>query len=394
MSQTSKIELDESQESALAMMLREPFCIVTGGPGTGKTTILREALRRMENRSVALCAPTGKAAKRMSETTGVEAKTIHRLLMWSPEEGRFWYGESDKLPNDVVIVDEASMVDTELLSHLCQAIDPRRTRLILVGDANQLPSVGPGAILADLVSDCDPVPVARLTRVHRSAAESWICKNAGRILAGEQFPLTPCDDFRFIEVNDAANVPKFCGDEMERNPYIQFLAPQRNGAAGIDALNTYLQERFNPLRPDELEWGKTTKLRTRDRVLHTENDYDLGVFNGEVGEIAQIEKDAMHVKYADRQYPVVYSKAQSQSLQLAYALTIHKSQGSEWPWIGCVVHSTNTFMLTRQLLYTAITRAKEGLVIVGNKKGIEAALKAKRSDARNTALRDRILGRL
>lgn len=394
MSQPSEIELDDSQEQALVMMLREPFCIVTGGPGTGKTTILKQALQRMGGRSVALCAPTGKAAKRMSETTGVEAKTIHRLLMWSPEEKRFWYGESDKLPNDVVIVDEASMVDTELLSHLCKAIDPRRTRLILVGDANQLPSVGPGAIMADLASGCESIPVARLNRTHRSAAESWICQNATKILAGEPFPLKPRDDFRFIEVNEPSNVAKFCGDEMEGNSGIQYLAPQRNGPAGVDSLNKALQARFNLLRPGELEWGKDVKLRTRDRVLHTENNYDLGVFNGEVGEIAAIEKDAMHVKYYDRQYPVVYSKEEARALQLAYCLTIHKSQGSEWPWVGCIVHSTNTFMLTRQLLYTAVTRAKEGLVIIGNKKGIEAALKSKRSDNRNTALRDRILGKL
>jgi exodeoxyribonuclease V alpha subunit len=391
---TDTITLDASQENALAMMLREPLCIVTGGPGTGKTTILREALARIPNARVALCAPTGKAAKRMAEATGIEAKTIHRLLSFSPEDGEFWYGANEKLPFDLVIVDEASMVDVELFAALLQAIDERRTRLVLVGDANQLPSVGPGAILSDLVKS-DLVPCARLTQVHRSAAESWICNNAPLILDGEPIDLSVRKDFRFVEVAEPANVAKFCGDELAKDPELQILAPQRNGAAGTEALNVAIQERFNALRPNDLEWGrKPDKLRNGDRVIHTVNDYELAVFNGEVGTVVDIEEKVLRVQYPDRQYPVAYSKQQAQALKLAYALTIHKSQGSEWGWVIVVVHSTNTFMLTRQLLYTAVTRGKQGVIIVGNRKGVEAALKCKRDTARNTALCDRIKGEM
>lgn len=388
------LQLDPSQESALRMILSEPICIVTGGPGTGKTTILREALARMGNRDVALCAPTGKAAKRMSEATGTDARTIHRLLAYSPEDGGFWYGESTKLPHDVIIVDESSMVDVELFAALLLAIDERRTRLVLVGDYNQLPSVGPGAILSDLVKS-GLVPCSVLTQVHRSAAESWVCVNAPRILAGDSFAMHTTDDFKFVEVESAANVPKFCAEIMALDPTVQILAPQRKGVAGTQVLNQTMQARFNPPRGNEPKWGsKDEALRVGDRVIHTKNDYELGVFNGEVGDVVDANSKALSVKYPDRSYPVEYSRAQARVLQLAYTLTIHKSQGSEWPRVIVVAHSTHTFMLTRQLLYTAVTRAKEGVFVVGDKKGIAAALKCKRDSTRNTALCDRIKGEM
>ncbi len=386
------IDLDPSQEAALRMALVEPVCIITGGPGTGKTTILKVMLEQLAGTTVALAAPTGKAAKRMFEATGQEARTIHRLLGYMPGAG-FNFNADNPLPFEVVVIDEASMVDVELFADLLDAINPRHTRLVLVGDANQLPSVGPGAILADLVKS-DLIPCARLTQVHRSKQGSWMCVNAPNILQGRPICVDERNDFCFTEVEEAANVPKFCGDMLEGTD-AQILVPQKTGKAGTEAINTALQERFNPLQPGEMEWGaEPNLLRPRDRVIHTKNNYELGVFNGEVGTVKECDTKAMLVEFSDRNQPVEYTREDARALRLAYALTIHKSQGSEWPWVVVVVHSTHTFMLTRQLLYTAITRGKEGVIIVGNGKGMDNALKSKRDVARNTALCDRIRGDL
>ena len=391
------IVLDPSQGAALTLAAYKRISIITGGPGTGKTTILRALLDDLgDDVRVALCAPTGKAAKRMSEATGREAKTIHRLLGFNPVEKGFFYNKANPLDVDVVVVDEASMVDVPLFADLAEACEVRKTRLVLVGDANQLPSVGPGAILANLVAG-GRVSCARLTHVHRSAAESWICASAPRVLEGEAVDLEERDDFRFVEVDAAGNVPKHCGDVLEDFADAQILVPQRTGKAGADAINLAVQERFNPARPDESSWGKAPDvLRPRDRVIHVKNNYELGVFNGEVGTVARIDdaEGVLLVDYPDRSLPVVYTRGDALDLRLAYALTIHKSQGSEWPWVVVVVHNTHTFMLTRQLLYTAITRGKQGVVVVGNEQGIANALKSKRDSARNTALNDRIDGKL
>lgn len=411
----TRLELDPSQVAAKLLMIRKHVAIVTGGPGTGKTTILREALADCEARGehVGLCAPTGKAAKRMEEATGRPASTVHRLLGYRIvsakqvqdaedrgedllTEGIMWtHNRTNPVMHGAVFVDEASMLDVHLFSRLLDALAPGHTRLILIGDANQLPSVGPGSVFGDLVNLPSTVPCARLTQVHRSAAGSWVCVNAPKILAGEELPLEERGDFRFIEVEDAADIPDACAvvaRELKNNS--QILIPQRTGAAGTDIANEVMQQAINPPRPDELAWFEKTPnrqpLRPRDKVIHTKNNYTLGVFNGEVGIVEHVNEKILFVRYPDKKTPVEYAKADAFDLKLAYAMTVHKSQGSEWPWIVCVVHSTHSFMLTRRLIYTGITRGKAGVVIIGDRKGVARAVGNDKDTKRNTSLGQRL----
>lgn len=389
------MKLDESQEHAVQLACTAPFAVITGGPGTGKTTTLRVALDRMDARgeTYKLCSPTGKAARRMSESTGREATTIHRALGWTPFG--FTRNRHDPIDASVVVVDESSMLDVELCGHLMDAIAPS-TRVIFVGDANQLPSVGPGRILADLV-ESNAVPVARLTHVHRQAAESWVCRNAPRILNDGDLELGTFPDFRFVEADGADQVARVVAD-LCAGEYAgaQVLSPQRNTECGVEILNARLQERLNPTEAFKPEWSLGEKrFRLGDRVLQTANNYKLesedgqvGVFNGEVGTVAAFDGSAMVVDFGDRRIP--YTKDAAFGLDLAYAMTVHKSQGSEFPDVIMVVHSAHTFMLTRQLTYTGVTRAKKRLVIVGNRKGIHAATSGKKPPPRNTALVDRM----
>ena len=386
-------DLDPSQKRAVDLLCTKPFGIVTGGPGTGKTTCLRQALVRMERHEVryALAAPTGKAAKRMSEATGRAASTIHRLLGW--KRTGFDHGADNTLPFDVVIIDEASMLDVELAAALVGALDAR-TRFMLVGDANQLPSVGPGRVLADLV-DYDVVPVARLERVHRAAQESWICRNAPRVLAGKPLDLDPRPDFAFVQVEDATAIGKTVAELVSRPAYraSQVLSPQRTGACGVTALNQTLQAELNPAAPEKHEWGLDGRvLREGDPVIHTVNNYQLEVFNGEVGVLSCDVEERPYVRFEDRE--VFYGPMSLSQLQLAYALTVHKYQGSEVAWAICIVHSAHSFMLTKQLFYTAITRAKKGVILVGNQDGLRQALSTNRPEKRNTTLIERITGEL
>ena len=389
------MKLDPSQESAVQLACTAPFACIVGGPGVGKTTTLRVALDRMDARgeTYKLCAPTGKAARRMSESTGRPASTIHRLLGWSPLG--FTHNRHNPIDAGVVVVDESSMLCVELCGDLMDAIAPG-TRVIFVGDANQLPSVGPGRILADLV-ESNTVPVARLTHVHRQAAESWVCRNAPRILNDGDLELGTFPDFRFVEADGADQVARVVADLCASDYQgAQVLAPQRNTECGVENLNVRLQERLNPMEAFKAEWNLGEKrFRLGDRVLQTVNNYklesedeQLGVFNGEVGTVADFTGSSMIVDFGDRRVP--YAKDAAFGLDLAYAMTVHKSQGSEFPDVVMVVHSSHTFMLTRQLFYTGITRAKKRLVIVGNRKGIHAATSGKKPPPRNTALVDRM----
>lgn len=396
------MKLDPSQERAVKLICSESLGVVTGGPGRGKTACLKHALDDIDRSggNYLLASPTGKAARRMHEATKRQASTIHRLLGFHPVNG-WTFNRHNPLDTDLVVIDEASMIDVELGAALVQAIDADRTRLAFIGDADQLPPVGPGRVFGDLI-DSQLVPVARLTTLHRAAQDSWVCVNAHRIIHGEMPDLISRHDFRFIEAENAADiVPILCKLATVTLPTelnvqdAQVLIPQHRGAAGLEAANPALQMALNPSKGDEpyIERGKA-KLRAGDRVIHTRNNYQLGVFNGEVGDIVEVSKKGLSVDYSGRSVPVEYTLEQAGDLQLAYALTVHRAQGSEWDWVVVVCHSTHTFILSRQLFYTAVTRAKKGVIVVGDKKGIRAAIAEKEPPKRNTGLVQRLRGEI
>lgn len=393
MTSGEEIRLDEIQAQAVELACADGggVCVITGGPGTGKTTTTRTILDAWDGRGVAyeLCSPTGKAAKRMQEATGRRARTIHRLLEYNPMGG---FGRCAERPLEAqaVVVDEASMVDVVLFAALLEAL-PRGCRLVMVGDADQLPSVGPGQVLADLV-EAEEVPTVRLRTVHRAAMESWVCRNAPQVIAGEMPELGAAPDFQFLECEDAAGVQKAVQSLAMAGGDFQLLTPQKTGPAGTRALNALLQDALNPARVGERSWElgeEGAEVRPRDRVMQTVNNYSLEVFNGEVGVIDSFEEASMAVDYGDR--VVRYSRETAAGTRLAYAMTVHKSQGSEFGHAAVVCHSSHTYMLTRQLLYTGITRAKQRVTLIGDVKGIKAAL-GKGDAPRNSALIERLRG--
>ncbi len=390
------MQLDPSQEHAVEIACTAGVAVITGGPGTGKSSSLRVALERVEatGARVKLAAPTGKAARRMAEVTGREACTVHRLLEYSPRDRRFLRDALDPIEADLVVVDEASMLDVELAEALVDAVRGR-TRLVLVGDVDQLPSVGPGRVLADVI-DSGRVAVARLTTVHRSKAESWVCSQAPVILRGEVPDLRARADFRFVEREDREAAVEALVDVVTRElpergiarEAVQVLVPQNKGPAGSTVLNARLQSLFNG-EASGTGWrvGKA-ELRPGDRVIQTKNEYQIEVMNGETGVVLRAESHSLFVDFGTAAAPrvVEYDRDRGSKLQLAYALSVHKYQGSEIPWAVVFVHSTHTQMLTRQLFYTAITRAKEGVVIVGDRAGVERAVKNVSDVQRHTAL--------
>lgn len=395
-------EFAPSQREALKQALTSRALIITGGPGVGKTTLVNAILLILRAKKVncVLCAPTGRAARRLSETTGLEAKTIHRLLEVQPGTGRFARNESNPVDCDLLVVDECSMVDVTLMNHLLRAL-PVRASLLLVGDVDQLPSVGPGMVLRNLI-DSGVVPVVRLTEVFRQAAHSRIITTAHRVNEGRMpEPGAKDGDFFFMDRAEPEQIAetlvemvktripgKFRFDPLRD---IQVLCPMNRGSLGIRELNVRLQEELNPARAGEPVAEKFGwKFRVRDKVLQTENNYDKDVFNGDIGQIVTIDPDEREVAVRFDQREVRYDYGELDELSLAYAITIHKSQGSEFPAVVIPLAMQQYLLLQRNLIYTAITRGKQLVIVIGQTKALAAAVRNNRTGQRFSGLLARL----
>ena len=413
------ISFSPTQREAITQALETGVFVITGGPGTGKTTILNCLLSLLSrDRDTLLCAPTGRAAKRMSEATGAEAKTIHRLLEYSGDQGTFTRNANNPLEADCVIADEASMIDLSLMKALLRAISPG-TRLILVGDADQLPSVGAGNVLGDIL-DSGAVPNVRLTDIYRQSEQSRIVLNAHLINQGRMPLLNEKGSDFFFErktllTEAAADIVGLVRDRlpkyMKYDPRealslavqnIQVLAPARKGECGVFRLNALLQEALNPPSPSapQITWGETV-FRLGDKVIQTRNNYDLawhrrtpagredgsGIFNGDIGFIQQVdpEEHTLLVRF-DEGRDVLYETGDLEDLSLAYCLSVHKSQGSEFPVVVMPVTGGPAMLLTRNLFYTALTRARELVVLVGSEGVIQAMVQNDHETRRYTTL--------
>jgi exodeoxyribonuclease V alpha subunit len=350
-----------------------------------------------------LCAPTGRAAKRLSETTGVQAKTIHRLLEVQPATGRFGRNEANPLDCDLLVVDETSMVDVSLMANLLRALPPKAS-LLLVGDIDQLPSVGPGMVLRHVI-ESKVVPVVRLTEVFRQAANSRIITNAHRINEG-RMPEVPVkggeSDFFFIEREEPDQIAATLVEMMKtRIPSkfrldpirdIQVLCPMNRGSLGIRELNVRLQGELNPARADEPVVEKFGwQFRPRDKVIQTENDYDKDVFNGDIGQVVKIDPVEREVTIRFDQRDLVYDFGELDEVSLAYAITIHKSQGSEFPAVITPLAMQQYMLLQRNLVYTGITRGKKLVILIGQRKALGIAVKNNRMENRFSGLLQRLI---
>ncbi len=405
LSSAPSISLSELQQQAVATSLCSKVSVLTGGPGTGKTTAMRALIQalRQAGKSFALASPTGRAAKRLSEATGQPARTIHRLLGYSPAQG-FGFDEENPLQFDMVIVDEASMLDEVLAYALFRAVDPR-SHLLLVGDVDQLPSVGAGDVLRDIIASGE-FPVTRLDVIFRQAEDSHIISNAHRINRGVMpvFPKDAADFFLFRVDDDAERAADLVVDIVnERAPRrfganpltdIQVLTPMYRGPAGVASLNARLQQTLNPPgRPlDRVLGGRL--YRVGDKVLQTSNNYDKEVFNGDVGIIHSFDliDQVMTVRYDERN--VAYDFVEAQDLIHAYAVSVHRSQGSEYPIVVMPIISQHFMLLQRNLLYTAITRARDVVILVGSHKAIAIAVRNDAVSKRYTALAERLRGEI
>ncbi len=398
--QAAGITLSAEQKEAIRHALEARVSIITGGPGTGKTTILRALLAGLDRIGVSavLAAPTGRAARRLAEACGREARTLHRLLEYSPEQGAFGRSEEFPLKGRHVIVDETSMMDLEIAAALFVALGPGCS-LLLVGDRDQLPSVGPGTVLRDLLA-CRLFPVMQLTQVYRQARQSRIVANAHRLNRGltPELENDPDGDFFFFERGAPEEIVATVKQLVSRRlpgrfglsgpADIQVLTPMNRGPLGSAALNEELQRLLNPAGR-ELHWGQRI-LRLNDRVIQTRNNYDKLVFNGTVGRIVEIDRERERLTVNFDEMSADYDAATLDELALAYALSVHKSQGSQYPAVVLALHDAHYLMLRRNLLYTAITRAERVCVIVGSKSAVRRAARNVEDGARASGLAKRL----
>ena len=404
----NQIQLAQKQKEAIKACLHHGVLVLTGGPGTGKTTVIKGILSilKAQGLKIRLAAPTGRAAKRLSETTGQKALTIHRLLEANnlAQDDNLQLGFSkdidDQLDADVIILDEVSMVDIVLMHHFLNAV-PDGCRIILVGDTDQLPAVGPGSVLKDIIRS-QKIPAIRLDEIFRQAQTSMIIQNAHIINAGRLPDLRKqYNDFVFYELNDDTSITQkildLCTKDLPHEGFdvlkdVQILSPMHRFLCGVENLNLMLQEQLNPKKnQDELKYSSQT-FRVGDKVMHIRNNYQKNVFNGDIGFIQDINNEKLTVDYFD--HIVTYEKNELNELTLAYASSVHKSQGSEYKVVIIPLSTSHYIMLQRNLLYTAITRAKQKVIIIGSKKALMTAIQSNRTQKRYTLLAERLAHKL
>lgn len=404
----NQIQLAQKQKEAIKACLHHGVLVLTGGPGTGKTTVIKGILSilKAQGLKIRLAAPTGRAAKRLSETTGQKALTIHRLLEANnlAQDDNLQLGFSkdidDQLDADVIILDEVSMVDIVLMHHFLNAV-PDGCRIILVGDTDQLPAVGPGSVLKDIIRS-QKIPAIRLDEIFRQAQTSMIIQNAHIINAGRLPDLRKqYSDFVFYELNDDTSITQkildLCTKDLPHEGFdvlkdVQVLSPMHRFLCGVENLNLMLQEQLNPKKnQDELKYSSQT-FRVSDKVMHIRNNYQKNVFNGDIGFIQDINNEKLTVDYFD--HIVTYKKNELNELTLAYASSVHKSQGSEYKVVIIPLSTSHYIMLQRNLLYTAITRAKQKVIIIGSKKALMTAIQSNRTQKRYTLLAERLAHKL
>jgi exodeoxyribonuclease V alpha subunit len=398
------IQFSEAQRLAIRESFEKKILVITGGPGTGKTTIIRAVVDIFQKwgREVLLAAPTGRAAKRLSEATGKHAKTLHRTLEFTPKQGTFRRNENNTLIGDALIIDEFSMVDLPLMYHLLKAV-PEWMRLILVGDKDQLPSVGPGCLLRDII-ESQKVEVVTLREIFRQEKDSLIVQNAHRVNQGLSLIHPPRGvkdaDFYFIPQNEDkkafSTIMKLCGYSIPQrfgikalSPFIQVISPMYRGIIGVDNLNMELQKRLNKYQ-EGLKLGNR-EIRIHDKVMQIRNNYEKEVFNGDIGLVVDIDRRnyRLFVDYDGR--IVKYEREEMNEVMLAYAISVHKSQGSEYQAVVMPLMTQHFIMLQRNLFYTALTRAKKLCVIVGTYKALHIAIKNDKPIKRNCLLKEKLI---